>query len=263
MLQATSRRSECPEYPAQSGLSRRFCGIHSLGGIEGLTSQMANYKFSPAERAAIYSTHGEKCYLCSKPLNLKTMEVDHVIPESLLEKPKDLHAALNAFDLPSNFDLNSFANWLPACKSCNGIKNDLLFTPTPIVQVHLQRAIAKASDAKALTEETVSERKIANALNVLERARDDGKLDDEVIQTLSEFISLHRLPDLSGQPIRLTPLYEIIMEQNGIQLIRGPYGIGGRPAIRDPHSSFFCPNCGSTAAWNGARCVICGEMNDE
>lgn len=224
---------------------------------------MANYKFSPAERAAIYSTHGEKCYLCSKPLNLKTMEVDHVIPESLLEKPKDLHAALNAFDLPSNFDLNSFANWLPACKSCNGIKNDLLFTPTPIVQVHLQRAIAKASDAKALTEETVSERKIANALNVLERARDDGKLDDEVIQTLSEFISLHRLPDLSGQPIRLTPLYEIIMEQNGIQLIRGPYGIGGRPAIRDPHSSFFCPNCGSTAAWNGARCVICGEMNDE
>lgn len=234
-----------------------------MGGIEGLTSQMANYKFSPAERAAIYSTHGEKCYLCSKPLNLKTMEVDHVIPESLLEKPKDLHAALNAFDLPSNFDLNSFANWLPACKSCNGIKNDLLFTPTPIVQVHLQRAIAKASDAKALTEETVSERKIANALNVLERARDDGKLDDEVIQTLSEFISLHRLPDLSGQPIRLTPLYEIIMEQNGIQLIRGPYGIGGRPAIRDPHSSFFCPNCGSTAAWNGARCVICGEMNDE
>ena len=234
-----------------------------MGGIEGLTSQMANYKFSPAERAAIYSTHGEKCYLCSKPLNLKTMEVDHVIPESLLEKPKDLHAALNAFDLPSNFDLNSFANWLPACKSCNGIKNDLLFTPTPIVQVHLQRAIAKASDAKALTEETVSERKIANALNVLERARDDGKLDDEVIQTLSDFISLHRLPDLSGQPIRLTPLYEIIMEQNGIQLIRGPYGIGGRPAIRDPHSSFFCPNCGSTAAWNGARCVICGEMNDE
>lgn len=224
---------------------------------------MSTYKFSPAERAAIYSTHGEKCYLCNEPLNLKTMEVDHVIPESLIEKPKELQTTLNAFGLPSNFDLNSFANWLPACRPCNGTKNDLVFEPTPIIQVHLQRAIAKAADAQALAAETVSKRKIANALNVLERARDDGTLDDEVIQTLSEFISLHRQPDLSGQPILLTPLYEIITEQNGIQLVRGPYGIGGRPAIRNPDSSFSCPNCGSIAAWNGVRCVICGELNDE
>ena len=224
---------------------------------------MSTYKFSPAERAAIYSTHGEKCYLCSKPLNLKTMEVDHVIPESLLKKPAELQAALKAFGLPADFDLNSFANWLPACSPCNGTKNDLVFEPTPIVQVYLQRAIARAVDAQALAAETVTERKIANALNVLERARDDGKLDDEVIQTLSEFISRHRQPDLSGQPIRLSPLYEIITEHNGTQLVRGPYGVGGRPAIRDPHSSFSCPNCRSIAAWNGAPCVICGELNDE
>ncbi|MCW5800751.1 MAG: HNH endonuclease [Nitrospira sp.] len=224
---------------------------------------MSGYKFSPAKRAAIYSSHGEKCYLCSKPLSLKTMEVDHIIPESLIEKPEELQTALNAFALPSDFDLNSFANWLPACRPCNGTKNDLVFVPTPLVQVHLQRAIAKAADAQALAAETVSERKIENALNVLERARDDGTLDDEIIQTLTEFISQHRQPDLSGQPILLTPLYEIITEQNGVQLVRGPYGVGGRPALRDPHSSFSCPNCGSIAAWNGARCVICGEMNDE
>lgn len=223
---------------------------------------MSTYKFSPAERTAIYSTHGEKCYLCSMPLNLKTMEVDHVIPESLLKKPTELQAALNAFGLPSDFDLNSFANWLPACSPCNGTKSDLVFEPTPIVQVYLQYAIAKAAEAQMLAAETVSERKIANALNILERARDDEKLDDEVIEILSEFISRHRQPDLSGQPIRLTPLYEIITEQNGIQLVRGPYGVGGRPAIRDPHSSFSCPNCGSIAAWNGARCVICGEMSE-
>lgn len=224
---------------------------------------MSTYKFSPAERAAIYSTHGEKCYLCSNPLNLKTMEVDHIIPESLLQKPVELQTVLNAFGLPADFDLNSFANWLPACRPCNGTKNDMVFKPTPIIQLHLQRAIARAGDAQALAAETVSERKIANALNVLERARDDGKLDDKVIQTLIEFISRHRQPGLSGQPIRLSPLYEIITEQNGTQLVRGPYGVGGRPAIRDLHSSFSCPNCGSIAAWNGARCVICGEMNDE
>lgn len=224
---------------------------------------MSSYRFSPAERAAIYSTHGEKCYLCGTPLNLKTMEVDHIIPESLLEKPKDLQAALSAFSLPSNFDLNSFANWLPACRPCNGMKNDLIFEPTPIILVQLQRAAAKAAAAHELAAETVSERKIANALNVLERARDDGKLDDEIIQTLGEFISRHRQPDLTGKPILLTPLYEILSEQNGVQIVRGSYGVGGRPAMRDSHASFSCPNCGSIAAWNGARCVICGEMSDE
>lgn len=191
------------------------------------------------------------------------MEVDHIIPESFLEKPNELQAALSDFGLPSDFDLNSFANWLPACSPCNGAKNDLLFVSTPIIQVHLQHAVAKAADAQELAAEVVSKRKIANALNVLERAADDGKLDDKVFGTLGEFMARHRQADLSGQPIRLTPFYEIITEKNGIQLVRGPHGVGGRPAIRDAHASFSCPNCGTIAAWNGARCVICGEMSDE
>ncbi|RKP43342.1 hypothetical protein [Trinickia fusca] len=224
---------------------------------------MSTYKFSQAERFAIYSTHGEKCYLCGKPLNLKTMEVDHIIPESLLAKPKELQAALEDFELPSEFDLNSFDNWLPACNPCNSTKNDLVFVPTLKIQVLLQHTSAKADDARKLAKEIVSKRKIANALNVLERARDDGKLDDDVIETLKEFISRHRQPKLAGKPILLTPFLEIITERDGIQLVRGPYGVGGRPAIRDTHSSFSCPNCGSIAAWNGARCVICGEMSDE
>ena len=153
------------------------------------------------------------------------MEVDHILPETLVEKPKELQAALNAFSLPQDFDINSFANWLPVCRPCNGSKRDLVFEPTPIIQVHLQRAIAKASAATELAAETVSQRKIANALSVLERALDDGKLDAEIIQTLGEFISQHRQPDLEGKPILLTPLYQILSEQNGVQIVRGPYGL--------------------------------------
>lgn len=224
---------------------------------------MSTYKFSPAERAAIYSIHGEKCYLCGTLLNLKTMEVDHILPEKLDKKPKELQAALHAFSLPPDFEINSYANWLPACRPCNGTKSDLVFEPVPIIQVQLQRAMAKASAAKELAAETVSQRKIASALNILERAQDDGKLDAESIQTLGEFISQHRHPDREGTPILLTPLYEILSEQNGVQIVRGPYGVGGRPAMAHPDASFSCPICGSIAAWNGARCVICGEMSDE
>jgi hypothetical protein len=224
---------------------------------------MSTYKFSPAERAAIYSTHGEKCYLCGKPLNLKTMEVDHIIPESLLERPDRLIAALNALGLPSNFDINSFANWLPACGPCNRVKTDIVFEPSLIVKITLQKVAAKAAAAEKLAAETVSDRKIAKALNDLERAHADGKLDDEIIQVLSDFVTGNRQPDLAGQPIRLTPLYEVLKEENGIQIVRGPYGVGGRPAAANTHPSFACPNCGSIAAWNGPRCVICGGINDE
>lgn len=224
---------------------------------------MSTYKFSPAERAAIYSTHGEKCYLCGTPINLKTMEVDHVLPESLLEKPRELRAALNAFGLPTSFEINAYENWLPACKPCNGAKKELVFEATPIIQVHLQRARAKALTAKQLAEETVTQRKIANALNVLERAQADGLLDSKTIHTLGEFISRNRQPELKGKPILLTPLYEIVSEQNGVQVVRGPYGVGGRPAMQNSDPSFSCPNCGPRAAWNGSRCVICGEIIDE
>lgn len=224
---------------------------------------MSTYKFSANQCFAVFSTHGEKCYLCGTPIDLKTMEVDHILPESLLRKPKELQAALNAFGLSPNFDINSFANWLPACRPCNGTKKDIVFKSTPIIQVYLQDAIAKAPDAKELAEKTVKKREIAKALNTLERAEEDGMLDAETIDILGKTISQNRPPDLEGKPIRITPLYEILSEQNGIQSVRGPYGVGGRPVIVHPDTSFSCPNCGSGAAWNGSRCVICGEMSDE
>lgn len=223
---------------------------------------MSNYKFTPAERAAIYSIHGERCYLCEQPINLKTMEVDHILPESLLAKPEELKAALDAFDLPQSFDINSYGNWLPACRACNRAKKDRIFNPTPIIQICLQQSLAKAAVAQQLAEETLSQRKIANALNVLERAHDDGKLDEEVIQILAEFLSRQRAIDMVDRPLLLSPIYEVLSDQNGIQIIKGPYGVGARPAMQDAHISFSCPVCGAGAAWNGARCVLCGEMSD-
>ncbi|MDO8778510.1 MAG: HNH endonuclease signature motif containing protein [Burkholderiaceae bacterium] len=222
---------------------------------------MSTYQFKPAQRAAIYSTHGEKCYLCECLIDLKTMEVDHVIPESLLKKPDQLKLAIEALGLASSFDINSYANWLPACRPCNRKKTDTVFAPSPIIQIVLQNAATKAAAAEKIAKETMSKKEIAKALNVLDRADEDGRLDEEVLQALSKYISQNRQPDLAGKPIRLTPLYEILSEQNGIQIVRGTYGVGGRPAAAN--SSFACSNCGVGAAWNGTRCVICGEMNDD
>lgn len=134
----------------------------------------SKYQFSLAQRFAVYTTHGGKYYLCRRPLDLETMEVDHVIPESLLADPARLAAVLKALGRPGGFDINSFANWMPACRPCNGRKLDSVFEPTPVVQLVLQQAAQKAGEAEELATEEVTRERVARALNVLRRAAETG-----------------------------------------------------------------------------------------
>jgi hypothetical protein len=226
---------------------------------------MSIYKFKSTQRYAVYTTHGEKCYLCRRPIDLVSMEVDHVIPESLLGTEK-LSDVLQKLGLPKEFNLNSYANWMPACSQCNSMKSNTVFEPTPIFQIILQKAVAKEAKAIAFESETLSNIKITKSLNVLIRAHEAGKLNDKVIDNLKpliEFHVAHRLPELTGKPIHLTPLYEVISEDSHLQIVRGPYGVGARPAGAHVDSSFNCPNCGTAGAWSGARCVVCGELNED
>jgi hypothetical protein len=132
---------------------------------------MVRYAFKPSERWAVFSTHGTsqgtKCWLCGEPVNFVEMEVDHILPESLLKDQSALDAALTAFGLPSDFELNSFDNWLPAHRRCNAEKREHIFRPTPIIQVWIDRARKKAHAAREVRDAYVSDRKIEQAIRVL------------------------------------------------------------------------------------------------
>lgn len=226
---------------------------------------MSNYKFTQTKRYAVYLTHGEKCYMCSKPIDLQSMHIDHILPEELLKNPNKLKSILTQFGLPIDFNINSYENWMPSCSSCNLKKSYMIFNPTPIIQIELQKAREKAEHAKFLEEKLVHRSKVTKALNLLKRANEQGKLNREIIIEMESLVEFHkqvRNIELSGEPIKLTPLYEILSESNGILTIKGPYGIGGRPSSLYADSSFNCANCGSAGAWNGAKCVICGQMED-
>lgn len=179
---------------------------------------MSKYNFNSSERFAIFITHGEKCYLCNEPITLKTMEVDHLIPESLLNRPEDLWSVLGKLGLPTDFDVNSFANWLPACGPCNNTKKDHIFRPSLILQRHLEQAAAKVSDAERLASEVVTQRKIANALNVLERASEKDVLAEGVIEILATIVLDNRQPGLA-EPIRFSPRCEVLAQQDGVRIV--------------------------------------------
>ncbi len=224
---------------------------------------MGKYVFSREERYSVFTTHGEKCYLGKEPLVFSTMEVDHVIPESLLQSPSLLADTLHTLGLPPSFNLNSFLNWLPICRSCNLTKLQVIFEPTPLIQLLLQKLRLKAKDAERSCAELVSNQAISKALAVLELAHSGGRLTPPMeaeIQALAAPLIKPRLPELQAAPLRMAPFLEIISESNGVRLVRGPYGVGASPI--NPTGNFKCGTCGHSG-WNGARCVFCGNCDDD
>jgi hypothetical protein len=117
------------------------------------------------------------------------MQVDHIIPESLLENKKELADALLDFGLPSNFDLNSYSNWMPSCSGCNRSKSNSVFNPSPLIQRQIETAAGKAQKSSELAEKSASKREITKALNTLERAHTVEGLSDEVKSSLQPLIA--------------------------------------------------------------------------
>jgi len=76
---------------------------------------MSGYKFTAAQRFAVYTVHGGTCYLAGEPLYLKSMRIDHILPRSLKDDPERLSVILEEYGLPHNFELDSLENWLPTC----------------------------------------------------------------------------------------------------------------------------------------------------
>jgi 5-methylcytosine-specific restriction endonuclease McrA len=226
---------------------------------------MAKRVFSATERLAVYTAHGEKCYLCTKPIDLKTMQVDHIIPDSL-EGTAKLAEVLIQLGLPSTFNLQSYENWSPACGPCNNAKNDQVFDPVPIVLVLLKKAAEKASKAQAIAEKAVSEKNVQKALNTLERAMNNDVLSGKEIKSqltaLFKFQATYRSPEMVGKPVLVGPGLELLADKDGIRVVRGPYGIGGGPSMAHVSPAMQCPSCGSPY-FNGARCVSCGVMDDD
>jgi hypothetical protein len=229
---------------------------------------VSKHQFSSAERYAVFETHGARCYMCAKPVNYADFQVDHVIPESLEDKPDRLKKALDDLGRSADFQINSHENWLPACGPCNNKKRSTVWEPSGLVQLHLQKAAKKAGGARAAAEEIVSDLKLTRSLNTLGRALDAGGLAPSLLEELDVFVerySLHRAPEAEPDVVRITaaealPLYEVLTTDGGrTQLARGPYGVGGGPLNASP--AMRC-TCGSPF-FNGTRCVLCGQQLDD
>lgn len=81
------------------------------------------------DRQAILDKFGCKCAYCGEAITLKTMQVDHVIPQSDMEHNRKGEEFKNKERIPkflrhlTPYDINHLDNLFPACRVCNKWKN--------------------------------------------------------------------------------------------------------------------------------------------
>lgn len=231
---------------------------------------MSKQKLNTAQRQAIWTVHGERCYLCHLLCAFSDTEIDHVIPERLATLD-ELPPILAALGLKADFDLFSYENLLPAHRGCNQRKSGHAFNPSPIIQHEIERAIEKRVNVEQLIEKTNKRRKkdkvFSDALILIEA----GEVDKEDIQSLQmaelslrEFNAPFRDPERSDKPLMLTPQLEIIRKEEYRTIVRHASGRVGhaQPLEKKADWSWHCPNCGPTG-WSGAMCIQCGMMSDD
>ncbi len=70
-------------------------------------------------REALWRSYKKQCFYCNKQLSLKTLQIDHVIPQSLGKEN-----AIKEYMLEDDFELDSYYNLVPTCYVCNNSKRD-------------------------------------------------------------------------------------------------------------------------------------------
>jgi len=173
---------------------------------------MSTFKFTTAQRYAIFINHGMKCYICDHPLYFNSMQVDHILPERLLKDDVQFKVIRSLFNLADSFDINSYENWMPACGPCNLKKGQIEFAPTPLIQIQLRKASNKAAKTSAIAAKAVSTRQVSLALGALEKAHESGQeFDEEIRRRLSELVQFSSEQGLipKGQTFMFTQSYQL------------------------------------------------------
>ena len=80
---------------------------------------MAIQKLNAVLREAMWIAHSKKCAYTHELIDLASMHVDHIIPESLAAKPEALAEIRSRLGLPDDFNLLGLENLLPAKPGAN------------------------------------------------------------------------------------------------------------------------------------------------
>jgi 5-methylcytosine-specific restriction endonuclease McrA len=109
-----------------------------------------------AERFAVWTAWNCRCAYCTEPIDYNLSEKEHLIPKGKADK---LDALIKKFDLPCDFEIESFENWVPACRKCNLLKSTRIPDASAAFTLLFVKAREIAPKAKKHADHIVADRK--------------------------------------------------------------------------------------------------------
>jgi 5-methylcytosine-specific restriction endonuclease McrA len=104
--------------------------IASINELCAISTEMSKTTFDNITRTAIWRAYKNICFYCSQTLDWGDLHIDHIIPESLLQKNEEFEKIKQDLELDDNFNLNELYNLVPSHSKCNHRKSDDIFSKT-------------------------------------------------------------------------------------------------------------------------------------
>jgi hypothetical protein len=231
---------------------------------------MSKYKFNSAQKWAIWKTLGPNCRWCNEPVKYHHAQIDHILPESLEDDKKKLDRLIKIYSLKTDFDLNSFFNWIPIHSGCNQSKGADIFDAAPFIGQLLQRVAAKVPEIVIVHDEMAKEPKAGKVLAALERSILDELVTEEQVNEILISAKNSMTPYLGLTASTIQHNFFILPKEEGWKLVRskddydevskdGKFGITSNADV--PDLSWLCSNCNHFGPWDGNRCLTCGTLS--
>jgi hypothetical protein len=127
---------------------------------------------SRTQSIALWRAHDEICVYCNKPIeSLAVLEIDHIIPQKLLQTPNDLRILLERLGVPT-LEINSHLNWLPVHgRPCNRRKGDQVLPDVTLLNylgVARQQAARVSDEERKLRRHALSRNALAPLIHLIE-----------------------------------------------------------------------------------------------
>ena len=196
-------------------------------------------------RIAILETYEYLCHYEGVPIEYTKFDIDHIIPKENLkpEKQAEWIKLKNDLNLPSDFEINSILNYVPAGDRFNRVRKGNKKLTQSAIESDLQIAKSKAKD-------------ILNTINTIKSQREIDKTKDILIEYLNEHpetiiamayfdLDLYEPTKKCLQLIRpylaknsIVAFDELVLDQfpGETQALREAWGLSNFEIIREPTS---------------------------
>lgn len=146
---------------------------------------MSSQKFNSSQREALWLAHQKKCAYTRELLDVSSFHIDHIIPESLADKPIEFARVKTMLGIDNDFDLYGYENLLP-CRAGANLQKGSIVLDEAHTHYFLGIAASKKAEVQQNLEKIEKRMSRGKALILLQQCLERGELSPSEVAKILE-----------------------------------------------------------------------------